>query len=155
MTPAIRLAKKAKIDYRLHEYSHDSSADSYGLEAAQKLGVQSERVFKTLVVEYEVNKFGIGVVPVTAQLSLKSIAKALGGKKANMAQPHDVEKITGYVLGGVSPLGQKRALKTVIDSSANLHETLFVSGGKRGLEIELSPSDLLKLTNGNYAQIQG
>lgn len=153
MTPAINLAKKHKIPHTVHEYSHDSTSESYGLEAAEKLGVPVERVFKTLVVNIDNGALAVGVVPVSSMLSMKLIAKAVGGKKAAMATPSDVERSTGYVLGGVSPLGQKKRLKTVIDSSAENFDTVYVSAGRRGLEIELSPEDLRMLVNGVFEQI--
>lgn len=153
MTPAINLAKKHKIPHTVHEYSHDSTSESYGLEAAEKLGVPVERVFKTLVVNIDNSTLAVGVVPVSSMLSMKLIAKAAGGKKAAMATPSDVERSTGYVLGGVSPLGQKKRLKTVIDSSAENFDTVYVSAGRRGLEIELSPEDLRMLVNGIFVHI--
>lgn len=153
MTPGINLARKAKIIHTVHEYDHDSSSDSYGLEAAEKLGVPASRVFKTLVVRLDNNELAVGVIPVSSMLSMKLIAKAGGAKKATMAEPTDVERSTGYVLGGVSPLGQKKRLKTIIDSSARNHPTIYVSAGRRGLEIELNPVDLIRLVNGALAEI--
>ena len=153
MTPAINIAKKAKIIYKLHEYSHDPSNESYGSEAAEKMAVPETRVFKTLVVNLDNKNFAVGVVPVSSMLSMKLIAKAAGAKKASMAETSDVERSTGYVLGGVSPLGQKKRLKTIIDSSAESFSTIYISAGRRGLEIELSPNDLKKLTNGVFAEI--
>ena len=153
MTPAINLAKKHNIAHRVHEYAHDPSSESYGLEAAEKLGVSSDRVFKTLVAELDNRSLAVGVVPVSAMLNMKLFAKAAGAKKATMANPADVERSTGYVLGGVSPLGQKKRLKTVIDSSAQQYDTIYVSAGRRGLEIELSPMDLQKLLNGLFDKI--
>lgn len=154
MTPAINTAKKAKVAYSIHEYSHDPSNSSYGLEAAEKMGVEPDRVFKTLVVSLDDRSMAVGVVPVSCTLNLKAIAKALGAKKAAMANAADVERSTGYVLGGVSPLGQKKRLKTVIDASAKVYETLFVSAGRRGLEIELAPADLASLTGAVFSDIR-
>jgi len=153
MTPAIDLARKSKITHKVHEYTHDASSESYGLEAAEKLGIPQERVFKTLVVNIDSKMLAVGVVPVSAMLSMKLIAKAVGGKKAVMADKSDVERSTGYVLGGVSPLGQKKRLKTVIDSSAHNFDTIFVSAGRRGLEIELAAEDLGMLLDGVFANI--
>ncbi|KGJ89661.1 Cys-tRNA(Pro) deacylase [Colwellia psychrerythraea] len=153
MTPAINAAKKNKITFHLHEYSHDASSDSYGEEAAQKLGISTERVFKTLVVSIDSKVLIVAIIPVSSMLSMKLIAKAFGGKKAVMALKSDVERSTGYVLGGVSPLGQKKRLRTFIDSSASQYTSLFVSAGKRGLEIELSPKDLQQLTQGKMAEL--
>jgi Cys-tRNA(Pro)/Cys-tRNA(Cys) deacylase len=153
MTPAITVLKKAKIPYRMHAYQHDSGSSSFGDEAAWKLGIEHARVFKTLVVETDDNQFAVGIVPVSHHLDLKLFAQALGTKKAVMAEAHDAEKLTGYVLGGISPLGQKRKLATVIDTSATAFATVFISAGRRGLEIELAPSDLGSLTEGSFAVI--
>jgi Cys-tRNA(Pro)/Cys-tRNA(Cys) deacylase len=153
MTPAIAALKRAKIPYRLHSYQHDAGSSSYGDEAARKLGVEQARVFKTLVVKADDKQFAVGIVPVSQHLDLKFMAQALGTKKVAMAEAHDAEKLTGYVLGGISPLGQKRKLATVIDTSATTFATIFISAGRRGLEIELAPSDLGSLTNGTFAVI--
>ncbi len=153
MTPAINLAKKHKIAHTVHEYSHDPASHSYGLEAVEKLGLNSAQVFKTLVVAQEPKGLAVAVVPVAGQLNLKAMAKALKVKKVAMAAPADVERSSGYVLGGVSPLGQKRLLPTVVDASASEFETIFVSAGRRGLEIELAAQDLLDLTAGLLAPI--
>lgn len=153
MTPGIEVAKKAKVMHQVHEYSHDPASESYGLEAVEKLGVPAGQVFKTLVVSLDGRELAVGVVPVASMLSMKLIARALGAKKAAMALRTDVERATGYVLGGVSPLGQKKRLRTVIDSSATSHATIYVSAGRRGLEIELGPEDLRRLANGMFADI--
>lgn len=153
MTPAVQAAQNAKIDFWLHHYDHDTSSKSFGLEAAVKLTVAVERVFKTLVVTMDDNHLAVGVIPVDRSLNMKRIAKSAGAKKAAMTMPQDVERRTGYVVGGVSPLGQKRRLKTFIDTSVGQHATVFVSGGRRGLEIELRPADLQVLTAGKLAQI--
>jgi len=154
MTPAINLAKSLDLDYQVHEYSHDPSAASYGEEAADKLGVPPEQVFKTLVVSDEATKLAVAIVPVCSQLNLKKVAKALGCKKVQMADPKAVERSTGYVLGGVSPLGQKKRLPTVIDASAEQSATIYISGGKRGLEIELPAAQLAKTLQAQFADIQ-
>lgn len=154
MTPAINLAKKLKLNFRIHEYEHDPNSDSYGLEAAEKMGVEPYRVFKTLVVSDENDKLAVAVVPVEHLLNLKKVAKAIGSKKATMADPKLVERTTGYVLGGVSPLGQKKRLPTVIDETAQVCETMFCSGGRRGLEIELAPQDLAKTLNATFADLK-
>ena len=154
MTPTVQAVQKANIDYWLHHYNHDTSSESSVLEAAVKLAVTAERAFKTLVVTMDDNYLAVGVIPVAGLLSMKRIAKAAGAKKkAAMAMPQDVERSTGYVLGGVSPFGQKRRLKTLIDTSVGQHAAVFVSGGRRGLEIELRPDDLRALTAGALAQI--
>lgn len=154
MTPAINAAKNARVQYGIHEYAHDPASESYGNEAADKLGVDPERVFKTLVVAIDGKELAVGVVPVTAMLNLKQMARAAGGKKAAMADKQHVQRSTGYVLGGVSPLGQKKPLKTFIDDSALAFETILVSAGRRGLEIELSPQDLAALTSAGFAPLR-
>ena len=148
MTPAIIAAKKAGISYRIHEYAHDPNAESYGLEAAEKLGVPPERVFKTLVAELDDGRLAVGIVPVATSLNLKSLASAVGARRAEMADMAKAERTTGYVAGGISPIGQKKRLPTVLDASAEAHETIYVSAGRRGVEIELAPADLLNLVNG-------
>lgn len=153
MTPAIQLARARGITFEVHEYAHDPGAESYGLEAADKLGLDPARVFKTLVVALDGRALAVGLVPVAAMLSLKAIARVAGAKKATMAPAPDVERATGYVLGGVSPLGQKKRLKTFIDASARSFDTLYVSAGRRGLEIELSPTDLATLTGATFADL--
>ena len=153
MTPGINLARKQKIAHKVHEYSHDPDSESYGQEAADKLGVPASRVFKTLVVSLDNKALAVAVLPVSGMLSMKQIARAAGAKKATMAPPADVERATGYVLGGVSPLGQKKRLKTIIDVSAADYDTVYISAGRRGLEIELSPDDLKSLTNAVLAEI--
>ncbi len=154
MTPGINTAKEAKVSHRIHEYPHDPASESFGTEAAEKMGVEPARVFKTLVVTIDGKDLAVGVVPVTSMLSMKLVAKAAGGKKATMAGKQDVQRSTGYVLGGVSPLGQKKRLRTFIDDSARSFDTIYVSAGRRGLEIELSPEDLAKLTAAQFAPLQ-
>ena len=153
MTPAINAAKQAQIDFRIYEYEHDPSCGSYGEEAAVKLGIDASRVFKTLVVTTDAGHLTVAVLPVPHQLDLKRFAKTVGAKKAVMADKKEVERATGYVLGGVSPIGQKKRLATVIDESALGYESIFVSAGRRGLEIELAPGDLCALTNGRFQSI--
>ena len=140
----------------VHEYTHDPQADSYGLEAATALGLQPHRVFKTLVAAVDRNgrsELVIGLVPVVGQLDLKALATAVGVKRAVMAKVADAERSSGYVAGGISPLGQRRPLTTVVDESVYLHDTVFVSAGRRGLEIELAPDVLIKLTSAVVAAI--
>lgn len=153
MTPGIRQAEKAGISFEIKEYSHDASSASYGEEAAQALGLNSEEVFKTLLAQSNDGKLVVAVVPVSGTLDLKALAKAAGCKKMEMADPVKAEKTTGYVVGGISPLGQKKALPTFIDASAQSLDKIHVSAGKRGLEICLSPDDLLSLTRGRWASI--
>ena len=138
--------------FTLHEYSHERGAE-YGVEAAAALGVDAARVFKTLLVATADRRHVVAVVPVAATLDLKALAGAAGAKHAEMAQPADAQRLTGYVLGGISPLGQKRALPTYVDASADAHPTMFVSAGKRGLEVELAPADLVRLTDATFAPI--
>jgi Cys-tRNA(Pro)/Cys-tRNA(Cys) deacylase len=153
MTPAINLAKKLKIVHAVHEYAHDPNSNSYGLEAAEKLQVDPERVFKTLIVKMDTGELVVAVLPVSSMLSMKLVAKAAGAKKAEMAPKPDAERSSGYVLGGISPLGQRKKLKTVIHASAQSYPTVYVSAGRRGLEIELSPDDLRKAVDGMYTEI--
>lgn len=153
MTPAIKLAEKRGITFTVKSYEHDPNCSSYGLEAAEKLNIDPAQIFKTLVVKLDSGKLAVGIVPVTGSLNLKNIAKALGAKKAAMAPADEVQRSSGYVLGGVSPLGQKKRLPTVLDASAAEFAEIHVSAGKRGLEIALSPNDLLALTAGQLAAI--
>ena len=139
-TPAIAAAEEAGIRFAVHEYEHDPAAESYGLEAAERLGLDPARVFKTLVVELD-GRLAVAIVPVAAQLDLKAL-----GKRAAIADGTKAERATGYVLGGISPLGQRRPLPTTLDASALEHETIHVSAGRRGLELELDPRDLARLT---------
>ncbi|WP_201508425.1 Cys-tRNA(Pro) deacylase [Psychrobacter alimentarius] len=153
MTPAVDLAKKRGLNYQLHEYTHDSQAASFGLEAAEKLGVDVTQVFKTLVVSTDANTLAVAILPVDKTLNFKKMAKAVGCKKIQMADPKQVERTTGYVLGGVSPLGQKKRLTTIIDDSAQSYATIYVSGGRRGLEIELPPEQLLATLTAHFGAI--
>ena len=153
MTPAVNRLKKAKISYTLHPYDHDPKSKAYGEEAAQKLNIPFDRLFKTLVVSVEGETFMTALVPVSKQLDLKAFGKATGTKKAKMAEKQDVERMTGYVLGGVSPLGQRKKLATIMDISARNFDTIFVSAGRRGLQIEISPKDLARLTQAVFLDI--
>ena len=153
MTPAIKLLRQRKIAHAVHEYEHDESAESYGLEAAEKLGIDPARMFKTLVVKLDNGTLAVGIVPVSSLLNLKRMAKACGAKKAAMAPPPEVERATGYVLGGVSPLGQRRRLPTVLDESAERFDTVYVSAGKRGMDVELAPGDLQSLLGARLADL--
>lgn len=155
MTPAINLAKKKKIAHTIHQYDHDPRADSYGLEAAEVLGQDPSQVFKTLLfcLNGEPKNLAVAVIPVDQKLNLKLAAKAAKAKKAEMADPEIAQKTTGYVVGGISPLGQKKALPTFIHQSALDKDTICVSAGKRGLEIELAAKDLATLTRGQFAEL--
>lgn len=151
-TPATAALTAAGVPFVLHPYVHDPSVASYGTEAAEALGIAPEMVFKTLMVEVE-GRLAVGVVPVSGSLDLKAFAAALGAKKAAMADPAAAQRRTGYVLGGISPLGQRQASPTVIDGSALGLRSMLVSGGRRGLDIELAPADLIRLTSAVTASI--
>lgn len=154
MTPAVRLLKKAKIEFNLFEYEHDSKNTNFGEEAAAKLNKPRGQVFKTLLFDCQrSNKIGVAVIPIDCHLDLKIIAKLAGIKKIKMADPKIAENITGYLVGGISPLGQKRKLPTYIDISAENFTTIFVSGGRRGLDIEIKPKDLIDLTSASLKSI--
>ncbi len=153
MTPAINLLKKNKTPHSILKYQHDPAAPSYGLEATEKLGLNPATVFKTLVVELDKQQWAVCILPVAEKLSMKAAAKAAGAKKAGMAKPQDVERMTGYILGGVSPLGQKKRLPTFIHYSATALETMHVSAGRRGLEVALTPADLSRATGGHFAPL--
>ncbi len=146
MNPAVDAARAAGIAFELLEYEHDPRATSYGLEAAVALEWPPERVFKTLVAELADGRLVVAIVPVTGQLDLKGLARAFGARRARMAQGPDAERATGYLLGGISPLGQRRRLPTVLDRSALEHELIAVSAGRRGLDMSLAPADLQTLT---------
>lgn len=153
MTPAIDLLKKQRAEHRVHSYQHDPKAASYGLEAAEKLGLEPARVFKTLLAATEKGELLVAVVPVAGSLDLKALASAAGVKKAEMADPQAAQRSTGYLLGGISPLGQKKRLRTFIDQSAGQWPSIYVSAGRRGLEVELSASVLAELTAGQFAEL--
>ena len=157
-TRAIDAARRAGIAHTVHEYAHDARASlreggrGYALEAVEALGIEADRVFKTIVVAVD-GRLGVAIVPADAEVDLKAVADALGGRKAAIATPAEAERATGYVLGGISPLGTRRALPTALDTSAAGHPTIHVSAGRRGLEIELAAADLLALTRGVLAPI--
>ncbi|MGW1071713.1 Cys-tRNA(Pro) deacylase [Streptomyces sp. NPDC002537] len=151
-TPAVVVLEKAGTPFSVHAYEHDPAAASYGEEAAEALGVDPRQVFKTLVAEVD-GALTVAVVPVSGSLDLKALAAAVGGKRAAMADPAAAERSTGYVRGGISPLGQRRRLPTALDVSARDHTTICVSAGRRGLEVELAPADLAALTDAVVAPI--
>ncbi len=153
MTPALDLLKKARADHRVHSYAHDPKAASYGLEAAEKLGLDPQQVFKTLLACTEKNELLVAVVPVVGTLDLKALAHAAGVKKCEMADPTAAQRATGYLVGGISPLGQKKRLRTFIDTSAQTFATIHVSAGRRGLEVELAAAVLAQCTQGSFAVI--
>ena len=158
MTPAIVELERAGHSFTVHEFEHAPSERGFGLAAAEALGVEADRVFKTLLADI-VDAGGrtagqvVGIVPVTAQLSLKELAAAVGAKKAEMCDPAVAQRITGYVVGGISPFGQRKRLRTVIDETCELHDTIFVSGGKRGLDLELAPAALIAVLDATVADI--
>ena len=151
-TPATVALRAAGIPFREHAYEHHPGAAGYGHEAAAALGLDADRVFKTLLAEVD-GRLAVGIVPVTGKLDLKALAAAVGGKRAVMADPVVAERKTGYVVGGISPIGQKTRHRTVLDETAELHDTVFVSGGRRGFDVELSPADLIAITAALVADI--
>ncbi len=153
MTPAINLLKKNKCDFKIHKYEHDSDCTNFGDEAVEKLGLDANQVYKTLLVELTPKELVVCVLPVANQLSLKEVATIFGVKKAEMASKDEAQKVTGYLLGGISPLGQKKLLRTVLDESTKSFETIFISGGQRGLDIEVKPKDLEVLLKAKIGKI--
>ena len=152
-TPAVLILERLHVAYQLHEYEHDPrSRLGFGMESAIKLGIATDRIFKTLLAEVD-ERLIVAVVPVSSQLDLKALANTTSTKKAVLADSVTAEKVTGYVVGGISPIGQKRRLPTIIDQSATQHQTILVSGGRRGLSIELAPSDLMTTTDARIAAI--
>ena len=151
-TPATLALERAGISFTQHHYSHDPGAPSYGLEAAEQLGLDPAAVFKTLLAEVD-GRLVVAIVPVSGQLDLKALASAVGGKRARMADPAVAERTTGYVVGGISPLGQKKRLPTVVDDSVRSLESVYVSGGKRGLDLGLAPADLVRLLDAVLAPV--
>jgi len=151
-TPATTLLARAGVPFSTHAYEHDPASASYGLEAAEALGIAADRVFKTLLADVD-GRLTVAVVPVSGQLDLKALAAAAGGKRATMAEAAAAERATGYVVGGISPLGQRKRLPIVVDGSALAFATVFVSAGRRGLEVELAPADLVRLTGATTADI--
>ena len=151
-TPALVILQRSGVDFSVHTYAHDPAAESFGMEAAEGLDLDPATVFKTLLAEVD-GASTVAIVPVTGQLDLKGLAAARGGKRARMMEVAAAERLTGYVAGGISPLGQRKALPTVIDTSAEGLATIYVSGGQRGLDIGIAPADLLRLTAATYAPI--
>ena len=153
MTPAILAARKAGVVHQVLEYTHNLAAESYGLEAAELLGLDPACVFKTLVADAQGVGLVCALVPVTGSLDLKALADAVGARRARMADIAAAERATGYVVGGISPLGQRKLLRTVVDASALVHETVYVSAGRRGVELALAPMDLVHMTKARTAEI--
>ena len=151
-TPATVALTRAGVAFTLHEYAHDPRATSYGSEAAEALGLDPDRVFKTLLAEVD-GTLVVAVVPVAGWLDLKGLARALGGRKAAMADPKDAERSTGYVVGGIAPVGQKRRLPTVVDESATAYDVVYVSAGRRGLDLGIAPADLVAVTGAITADV--
>jgi Cys-tRNA(Pro)/Cys-tRNA(Cys) deacylase len=152
LTPAVAALTRAGIAFTVHEYVHDPRAASYGLEAAEALGVDPDQVFKTLMAQLD-GSLVVAVVPVSAKLDLKGLARALGGSKASMADPQLAERATGYVTGGISPVGQKRQHATVIDETALMWDAVYISGGRRGLDLAIAPADLVEATGAITADV--
>jgi Cys-tRNA(Pro)/Cys-tRNA(Cys) deacylase len=152
-TPATRFLEQSGTIFTLHEYAHDPARDDYGIEAVVELGIDPQRVLKTLVVACDDGQHVVAVVPAERRLDLKALAPLVGAKHTDLATADDARRLTGYVLGGISPLGQKRALLTVVDESALAFDSVFVSAGRRGLELELRPADLVRLTDAKVARI--
>ncbi|MBS9403011.1 Cys-tRNA(Pro) deacylase [Halomonas sp. TRM85114] len=153
MTPAVKALEKANIAFSLATYDHDPRSPAFGEEAARRLGLSVDEVFKTLMARLDDGRLVVAIVPVSGQLDLKALARAAGARKADMAEPSEAERATGYMLGGISPLGQKKRLASFLDVTAEIHAAIYVSGGRRGLEICLAPHDLMRITGAQLAEL--
>ena len=153
MTPAINELKKNKIDFSIHKYKHDPKIDNYGLEAAEKLNIDANRVYKTLLAQLNTKELVVAIIPVNKSLNLKSLASYFEAKSASMADKDEAQKVTGYLLGGISAFGQKKRLRTIVDATSKEFETIYISGGKRGLDLQIKPSDIIKVLNSNYCEV--
>ncbi len=153
MTPAVRALEAAGVSFTVHEYEHDPASRGYGLEAATALGLDPDQVFKTLLVTGDDGEHAVAVVPVSCQLSLKAVGAALGVKRVEMCEPTVAQRVTGYVLGGISPFGQRKRLPTVIDETCELYDVVYVSGGRRGLDLGVAPADLIGILGATTADI--
>lgn len=153
MTPAINELKKNKIPFTLHKYKHDPKVNNYGLEAANKLGLDENKVFKTLLAQLNTSEFIVCMIPVNKSLNLKEVANFFKAKSSLMANKDEAQKITGYLLGGISAFGQKKKHKTLLDESAKEYDSIYISGGRRGLDIEINPNDIIKNLDASYGNI--
>ena len=153
MTPAINELKKNKIEFNIHKYKHDPKVENYGLEAAEKLNIDANRVYKTLLAQLNTKELIVAIIPVNKSLNLKAVANYFEVKSALMANKDEAQKVTGYLLGGISAFGQKKRLKTILDNTSKDFETIYVSGGKRGLDLQLKPSDIINVLNSNYCEV--
>ena len=154
MTPALLALRGAGVTFTVHDYAHDPRSESFGMEAARELGLDPDRVYKTLMASAD-GRLVVAVVPVSGRLDLKALARAVGASKAGMAEVRAAERATGYVAGGISPFGQKRPHPTVVDETVELWDTVYVSGGRRGLDVEIAPADLIEVTGAIVADIAG
>jgi Cys-tRNA(Pro)/Cys-tRNA(Cys) deacylase len=153
LTPAINELKKNKVSFTIHKYKHDPKVTNYGLEACEKLNLDANMVYKTLLAELNPKELVVAIIPVNKSLNLKALASYFNSKSAIMANKDEAQKVTGYLLGGISAFGQKKRLRTILDTSAKNYETIYISGGKRGLDLEIKPLDILEVLNCKYAEV--
>ena len=153
MTPAINELKKNKVSFTIHKYKHDPKVTNYGLEASEKLDLDANMVYKTLLAQLNTKELIVAIIPVNKSLNLKEVATHFKVKNAVMANKDEAQKVTGYLLGGISAFGQKKRLRTVLDDSAKSFETIYISGGKRGLDLQINPDDIIKVLDANYSSI--